>query len=408
MNGNEKEVAVTGGMSRSLLLGVEEMTNPTTGPRRRRLFVPAIALALLIGAVLAGSSDAAQVETIRTSYLGPEEGETLTSWTGRWLDGPVQHIATEEEAEIYEGLGSTTQRLQFIRLFWERRDPTGRDEENAFMDEFVRRVEYANEEFSEGQLASSSVPGWQTPFDRVALVIGPPKRTQRELGLPRSVSQRPVVLWGYDARLPEWPLNEMLMFVFQRGRWRLAPPSNFGEPSSVSSSVRDMERFNMLREIPNDFLRLTQAMNEKSLVRTVNYNNVINAIEANVAFPDADIPFAWTTEFASGSGDGVEVTLNLSWRMESLVFHAFEGNFETRMVIEAVLFNDDSEPVAETSERVDFVVPIDELESRGDEIVERALSLLVEPGVYQLRVVLDDHLLGYRSVYSEALTVPGH
>ena len=408
MNGNEKEVAVTGGMSRSLLLGVEEMTNPTTGPRRRRLFVPAIALALLIGAVLAGSSDAAQVETIRTSYLGPEEGETLTSWTGRWLDGPVQHIATEEEAEIYEGLGSTTQRLQFIRLFWERRDPTGRDDENAFMDEFVRRVEYANEEFSEGQLASSSVPGWQTPFGRVALVIGPPKRTQRELGLPRSVSQRPVVLWGYDARLPEWPLNEMLMFVFQRGRWRLAPPSNFGEPSSVSSTVRDMERFNMLREIPNDFLRLTQAMNEESLVRTVNYNDVINAIEANVAFPDADIPFAWTTEFASGSGDGVEVTLNLSWRMESLVFHAFEGNFETRMVIEAVLFNDDSEPVAETSERVDFVVPIDELESRGDEIVERALNLLVEPGVYQLRVVLDDHLLGYRSVYSEALTVPGH
>ena len=408
MNGNEKEVAVTGGMSRSLLLGVEEMTNPTTDPRRRRLFVPAIALALLIGAVLAGSSDAAQVETIRTSYLGPEEGETLTSWTGRWLDGPVQHIATEEEAEIYEGLGSTTQRLQFIRLFWERRDPTGRDDENAFMDEFVRRVEYANEEFSEGQLASSSVPGWQTPFGRVALVIGPPKRTQRELGLPRSVSQRPVVLWGYDARLPEWPLNEMLMFVFQRGRWRLAPPSNFGEPSSVSSTVRDMERFNMLREIPNDFLRLTQAMNEKTLVRTVNYNDVINAIEANVAFPDADIPFAWTTEFASGSGDGVEVTLNLSWRMESLVFHAFEGNFETRMVIEAVLFNDDSEPVAETSERVDFVVPIDELESRGDEIVERALNLLVEPGVYQLRVVLDDHLLGYRSVYSEALTVPGH
>ncbi|MEC8943331.1 MAG: GWxTD domain-containing protein, partial [Acidobacteriota bacterium] len=400
-------MAVTGGMRWALLPGVEEMTNPTTDPQRRRLFAPSIALALLMGVVLAGSSDATQVETIRTSYLGPEEGETLTSWTGRWLDGPVQYIATEEEAEIYESLGSTTQRLQFIRLFWERRDPTGRDDENAFMDQFVRRVEYANEEFSEGQLASSSVPGWQTPFGRVALVIGPPKRTQRELGLPRSVSQRPVVLWGYDARLPEWPLNEMLMFVFQRGRWRLAPPSNFGEPSSVSSSVRDMERFNMLREIPNDFLRLTQAMNENSLVRTVNYNDVINAIEANVAFPDADIPFAWTTEFASGSGDEVEVTLNLSWRMESLVFHAFEGNFETRMVIQAVLFNDDSEPVAETSEQVDFVVPIDELESRRDEIVERALSLLVKPGVYQLRVVLDDHLLGYRSVYSEALTVPG-
>jgi hypothetical protein len=94
--------------------------------------------------------------------------------------------------------------------------------------------------------------------------------------------------------------------------------------------------------------------------------------------------------------------------MESLVFHVFEDNFETRMVIQAVLFNDDSEPVAETSEQVNFAVPIDELASRRDEIVERALSLLVKPGVYQLRVVLDDHLLGYRSVYSEALTVPGY
>ena len=87
---------------------------------------------------------------------------------------------------------------------------------------------------------------------------------------------------------------------------------------------------------------------------------------------------------------------------------ALEFQWFPRRVIQAVLVNDDSEPVAETREQVDFAVPIDELESRRDEIVERALSLLVKPGVYQLRVVLDDHLLGYRSVYSEALTVPGY
>jgi hypothetical protein len=73
-----------------------------------------------------------------------------------------------------------------------------------------------------------------------------------------------------------------------------------------------------------------------------------------------------------------------------------------------VLFNDDGEPVAETSDQVNFTVPIDELASRANEIVERALSLPVKPGTYQLRVALDDHLLGYRSVYSEELTVPGH
>ncbi len=365
------------------------------------------AMALVAPLAWVGSSGAVQVETIRTSYLGPEAGETLTSWTERWLDGPVQYIATEEETGIYRGLESTTQRLQFIRLFWERRDPTRRDEENVFMDEFVRRVEYANEEFGEGSLSQGGVPGWQTAFGRVVLIVGPPLRTDRQLGFPSSVSTRPVILWGYDARFPEWPTNEMLMFVFQRGRWRLSPPSNFREPPGAARAGRDLERFNMLAEIPNDFIRVTQALNERSLVRTVNYNNVIEAIQANVAFPDADIPFAWTTEFAPGAGDEVEVTLTLSWRMESLVFHVVEEDFETRMVIQVVLFDDDGEPVAETSGQINFTVPVADLAARGDEIVERALSVSVEPGTYRLRIALDDHLLGYRSVYSEDLVVPG-
>ncbi len=375
--------------------------------RTRGVLVAAIALALLAPLAWAGSSGAIQVETIRTSYLGPDEGETLTSWTLRWFDGPVQYIATEEEAAIYRGLESTTQRLQFIRLFWERRDPTGRDEENAFVDEFVRRVEYANEEFGEGLLSQGGVPGWQTAFGRVVLIVGPPQRTERQLGFPSSVSQRPVILWGYDARFPEWPTNEMLMFVFQRGRWRLAPPSNFSEPRSASRAGRELERFSLLAEIPNDFIRVTQALNERSLVRTVNYNNVIEAVQADVAFPDADIPFAWTTAFAPGAGDEVVVTLTLSWRMESLVFHVVEEDFETRMVIQVVLFDDDDEPVAETSDQINFTVPVADLPARGDEIVERALSLLVEPGTYRLRIALDDQLLGYRSVYSEDLVVPG-
>ncbi len=381
------------------------MMNSIAVVRVRGVLAFAIALALV--APLAWVSGATQVETIRTSYLGPEEGETLTSWTERWLDGPVQHIATEEEIGIYSSLESTTQRLQFIRLFWERRDPTGRDRENAFMDEFVRRVEYANEEFGEGPLSQGSLPGWQTAFGRVVLIIGPPKRTDRQLGFPSSVSQRPAILWGYDARFPEWPTNEMLMFVFQRGRWRLAPPSNFSEPRSAVTAGRDMERFSMLAEIPNDFIRVTQALNERSLVRTVNYNNVINAVRADVAFPDADIPFTWTTEFAPGAGDEIEVTLKLSWRLESLVFHVVEEDFETRMVIQAALFDDDGEPVAETSDQMNFTVPVGELAARSDEIVERVLSLSVEPGTYRLRVALDDHLLGYRSVYSEDLVVPG-
>ena len=89
------------------------------------------------------------------------------------------------------------------------------------------------------------------------------------------------------------------------------------------------------------------------------------------------------------------------------MFHVVEEDFETRMVIQVALFDDDGEPVAETSDQMNFTVPVAELAARSDEIVERVLSLSVEPGTYRLRVALDDHLLGYRSVYSEDLIVPG-
>ena len=361
------------------------------------------AFALLSAFVLPSAAIGARAPLAqeRASFLGPEEGETLTSWTERWLDGPVQYIATEEEKRIYGSLGSTIQRLQFIRLFWERRDPTYRGPENEAVEEFVRRVEYADEEFSEG-----GEPGWKSVFGRVVLVLGPPARTERQLGFPSSVSTRPVILWGYDERLPDWPVNEMLMFVFQRGRWRLAPPSNFNEPPGVTAAQRDLERFNMLSEIPNDFVRTTDALIQESLVQTVNYNNVVEAVEADVAFPDAEIPFAWEASYVAGEGDDVDVTLTLSWRMESLVFHVVDQDYQTDMVVGALLFNDDGEPVAETTERFSVMVPVAELAERSDEIVERTLSLSAPPGTYRLRIALDDQLLGYRSVYTDDITVP--
>jgi hypothetical protein len=279
--------------------------------------------------------------------------------------------------------------------------------ENEYLEEFVRRVEYANEEFSDGPLSAGGLPGWRTAFGRVALVLGPPDRTRRELGFPQSVSQRPVILWGYDRRLPPpWPNNEMLMFVFQRGRWRLAPPSTLTEPASAESAARELERSTPFAEIPNDFLRVGQTLVDESLIQPVNYNNVIEAVEAEVAFPEADIPFAWEASFAPGSGDQVEVALTLSWRMESLIFHVVEGHYQTEMVVWVLLTDDDGEAVAEATERVEVTVPVEDLAARNDEVVERTVTLEAPPGTFRMRLSLDDYLLGYRSVYTEDLVVP--
>ena len=371
-----------------------------------RLFTLVLATTVLVVLLPAGLAGAAAAQE-RTSYLGPEEGETLTSWTERWLDGPVQYIATEDEIATYKQLESTNQRLQFIRLFWERRDPTARDGENEFVDEFVRRVEYANEEFGEGPLSGGGLPGWQTAFGRAVLVLGEPAQTRRELGFPASVSSRPVIIWVYDRRLPPpWPSNEALMFVFQRNRWRMAPPSTLTDPPSAASAGREMERSTPFAQIPNDFVRVTQSLIDEDLVQTVNYNNVVDAVGADVAFLDAEIPFGWEAAFSAGDGGQVDVAIELSWRMETLVFHAVEDNYETEMVAYALVEDEDGEVLAEGTERVNVVIPAAELAARSDEIVQRTLNLSVRPGTYQLRLSLDDHLLGYRSVYKVDLVVP--
>jgi len=92
--------------------------------------------------------------------------------------------------------------------------------------------------------------------------------------------------------------------------------------------------------------------------------------------------------------------------MESLVFHVVEQDYETEMVVSAVLLTGDGEPVAETTEHINVVVPVADLAARSDEIVTRSLGLTVRPGTYRLRISLDDQLLGYRSVYTDDITVP--
>ena len=70
----------------------------------RRVAQAAPIAGLMAGMLLAAAGFAAAQAQQRGTYLGPHQGETLTSWTQRWLEGPVQYIATPDEKEIYGAL----------------------------------------------------------------------------------------------------------------------------------------------------------------------------------------------------------------------------------------------------------------------------------------------------------------
>ncbi len=86
-------------------------------------------------------------------------------------------IMTKEEQNIYKHLPDRKSKLEFIKEFWEKRDPNPETEVNESKVEFERRVAYANRWFKENKAMGR---GWNTERGRILLLLGFPDR--REFG----------------------------------------------------------------------------------------------------------------------------------------------------------------------------------------------------------------------------------
>jgi GWxTD domain-containing protein len=82
-------------------------------------------------------------------------------------------VMTKEESKIFSHLPDTESRQEFIRDFWDKRDPDPDTEVNEFKREFDRRVDYATERFHEG------IPGWKTDRGRIYIYFGEPDKIDR-------------------------------------------------------------------------------------------------------------------------------------------------------------------------------------------------------------------------------------
>src|SRR5213593_2611014 len=102
--------------------------------------------------------------------------EDLKKNIDSWIKGPVSLIATEQEKDVFKKLQTPEEKMQFIKIFWARRDPILRTYENEFKEEFNRRVDYANENYAE-----KGTPGWQTARGQVYILFGPPSREDKHI-----------------------------------------------------------------------------------------------------------------------------------------------------------------------------------------------------------------------------------
>lgn len=82
---------------------------------------------------------------------------------------------TEGEREIFLGLRSKAAKEEFIRLFWQKRNPDLTTDDNDFKKEFEKRVVFTDRYFS-----TCKKDGWMSDRGKVYILLGPPTETEIE------------------------------------------------------------------------------------------------------------------------------------------------------------------------------------------------------------------------------------
>ncbi len=86
----------------------------------------------------------------------------------KWIDEEVVYIISQNEKEVFKSFATDELREEFIKTFWNRRDPTPETPFNEFREEHYRRIEFANKKYFEG------IAGWRSDRGRVYIMFGPP------------------------------------------------------------------------------------------------------------------------------------------------------------------------------------------------------------------------------------------
>jgi GWxTD domain-containing protein len=148
----------------------------------QRTLVTLLALALGGAAVLALAAGPAE------SKLDPESEKFITT---------ARLIMSGMESKIWKLLPDAESRKEFIRDFWEKRDPDPATPENEFKTEFERRVAYANKHFLEGG------PGMNTDRGRIYIFMGPPDKFEEfQNNMVDSSRHGALIWWSYfDSQL---------------------------------------------------------------------------------------------------------------------------------------------------------------------------------------------------------------
>lgn len=311
--------------------------------------------------------------------------ETQISWKDlqnnidSWIQGPVSLILTKEEKDVWAKLKSPEEKMQFIKIFWARRDPILRTRENEFKEEFYNRIDYANKNFEE-----KDTQGWKTAQGQVYVIFGPPSRIAHETV---EDSSRPALLWIYD-KLPakRIPPNEAMMFVWRDFKYVLAPPNpNPGDRlAEQQASIDNSFRYSTIPSLVQQ--AFTDVAKDRVIDEKKNYEPLIYSVRSTEKFGVASIDFE--SRILETHPPQVQVTIPAEkapvYDSGNQVFTEFYFTQELKQGDKVITRNEHSQSFTWTAEAF----------GKLKTITATLPALQAPPGQYDLYVTVQDRISG--------------
>lgn len=144
---------------------------------------------------------------------GLRKTEITKSFFIRWANMPatisdielairqVKYIADKKEFDDLKN-AAADEKLKKFEEFWNNHDPSPGTEANEGMDEFYRRIQYTNENFTVFR------EGWKTDMGMIYIIFGPPSDIERH---PFDLENKPHEFWYYHN------INKEFVFMDQSG-----------------------------------------------------------------------------------------------------------------------------------------------------------------------------------------------
>ena len=366
---------------------------------------------------LTSSLAASQSKQVKRSTQTPAEqarkikSEPNNAYT-RWLKEDVSLIIRPEEEAAFEKLKTDEEREEFIKIFWDLRDPNPDTEENEYRDQHYERLAYANEHFSSGK------PGWMTDRGRIYIKFGKPdeieahpaggsyQRPSYEGG--GSTTTYPFETWFYRY-LPGVRSGVEIEFVDSTGSGEYRIARDFSEKDAmahVPGYAQTSQSFEngYLREQDSPFAKI-ELLRDLDKAPEIERKN-IGGGTGSPTIDDNPLNFDIRADYFKLSDNRVITAFTVQAENRNLAFTDSGGLLTARLNISGSIIAVTERRVGRFEDVVTTTSTVAELTSTQERRSAYSRVTILEPGHYRADVIVRDVGSGATGVRHFGFQVP--